>query len=107
MKKIDTEQIPTNINPTKRPSKEGNSFLHSVMGCSFIALADRYGAEQYNKFESKKDALSFLQYGLDCGEHMDIAVIDCSTNKMVWYKDFLGKDECQDRVNEFIERHIP
>ena len=30
MKKIDTEQIPTNINPPQRHSKEGNSFLHSV-----------------------------------------------------------------------------
>jgi hypothetical protein len=80
--------------------------LAGVMGCAFIALADRYGAEQYHEFDSKEDALSFLEYGSDNGEHMDIAVIDCKTNKMVWYKGFLGKKECQNRVDLSIYHRL-
>jgi hypothetical protein len=43
MKKIDTEQIPTNINPTKRPSKEDNSFLHSVVESAELVACDDQG----------------------------------------------------------------
>lgn len=79
--------------------------LSDVIGCAFIALACRYGCEYYKECDSKGEAVKFLEYGSDEDIHMDIAVIDCSTNKMVWYKDYLGKKECQERVNRFIAKH--
>lgn len=42
MKKIDTEQIPSNINPDKRPSEGYNSFLHSVTK-RFVLLKGKGG----------------------------------------------------------------
>ena len=81
--------------------------IANVMGCAFIAIADRYRVEQYEEFDTKEDALRFLEYGSDEGMHMDIAVIDCSTNEMVWYKNYLGKKECQNRVDRFIRKHCP
>lgn len=79
--------------------------LSGVMGCAFVALADRYMVENYYKFDTLEEAVRFLEDGSDKCEHMDIAVIDCLTNKMVWYKDFLGKRECQERVNRFIAKY--
>ena len=79
--------------------------LSGVIGCAFVALADRYGVEHYEECHSKEEAIKFLEYGSGEGMHMDITVINCSTNKMVWYNDYLGKKECQKRVDMFIAKH--
>jgi hypothetical protein len=79
--------------------------LSGVIPCAFVALADRHGSENYEEFDSKEEAVRFLEYGSDEGMHMDIAVIDCSTNEMVWHEDYLGEKECQERVNRFIAKH--
>lgn len=72
----------------------------------FISLYTRYGVEGYDEHETKKDAIRKLAYGSDEGLIMDIAVIEVATKKMVWYKDFLGKEICQDRVNKFVSKHL-
>ena len=89
----------------KTTQTDSHSPLSGVIGCAFVALADRYGSENYEEFDSKEEAVRFLEYGSDENMHMDIAVIDCSTNEMVWYEDYLGKEECQERVNRFVAKH--
>lgn len=68
----------------------------------FIALFSRYSQLDYLEFTSMEEAVSFLEGAADEGQCMPIAVIS-EKMKMIWYDVFLGKDECQKRVNEFLE----
>ena len=92
-------------NTKETPKANSHAPLSGVIGCAFVALADRYGCEHSEECDSKDEAIRFLEYGSDEGMHMDIAVINCSTNEMVWFKEYLGKKECQERVNRFISKH--
>jgi hypothetical protein len=89
-------------NTNKPPKTESHTLLSSVIGCSFVALAYRFGRAYYEQCDSKDEAIEFLKNGSEAGMHMDVAVIDCSTNEMVWHKDYLGKNECQERADRFI-----
>jgi len=69
----------------------------------FISIFDRFGVEGYNEHSSLEEAIKSLEYGSNEGLIMDIAIIEVKTGDMVWFSDFLGKEECQERVNEIIE----
>lgn len=71
---------------------------------SFIALYSRFYNLEFYETDSFDEASSILQNGSDTGNCMPIAIIDGNTNKMVWFHDFIGEDECQKRVNDFLNK---
>jgi hypothetical protein len=72
----------------------------------FVSIFDRLGVTDYNEHDTIKDAIKSLEYGSDEGLIMDIAIIQTSTKKMVWYKKFLGKAECKAKVDMFIKKYL-
>ena len=72
----------------------------------YVSIFDRYGTMDYNEHETIDDAINCLEYGSNECLIMDIAVINIPKKEMVWYQEFLGKQECQSRVDEFISIYI-
>lgn len=79
--------------------------IGTVMDCAFIALYSRFMRVDYSKADSFDEANNILQSGFDNGDCMPIAIVDGTTNKMVWYEEFMGESECQKKVNEFLTQH--
>ncbi len=79
--------------------------IGAVMGCAFIALYSRFISVDYQEADSFDEANSILQSGSDNGDCMPIAIIEGNTNKMVWFEEYIGENECQQRVNEFLSKH--
>ena len=67
----------------------------------YISLYRRYYCTYNESHDSLVSAIKYLQESEDEGEIMPIAVIH--KNKMVWYKEFLGKEVCNNLVKEFIK----
>jgi hypothetical protein len=65
----------------------------------YILIYRRYYVTYSEEFESLETAISFLEAAEDEGYIMPVAVI--YDGKMVWYKKFLGKKTCLERVSEF------
>jgi hypothetical protein len=85
-----------------------NSQETAQLGISaFIALYSRFMNVDYQEVDSFDDANSILQSGSANGDCMPIAIIDGNTNKMVWFEEYIGKDECQEMVNAFLLKHYP
>jgi hypothetical protein len=74
---------------------------------AFIALYSRFMSLDYQEADSFDDANIILQSGSYNGDCMPIAIIDVDTNKMVWFEEYIGKEECQEKVNEFLYQHCP
>jgi len=76
-----------NLNEAQKPQLN----IPVGIGSAFVSIFDRFGVTDYNEHDTIKDAIKSLEYGSDEGFIMDIAVIETSTKKMVWYQKFLGK----------------
>jgi len=72
----------------------------------FVSLYSRFGAIDFFENETIDEAINQLKSGSDQGLIMEIAVIETSTKKMVWFSDFLGESECQQRVDEFVKNNL-
>jgi hypothetical protein len=88
-------------NKTENPSLNKGA----VMGCAFIALYSRFMNVDYQEADSFDEANSILQSGSNNGDCMPIAIIDGNSNKMVWFEEYIGENECQERVNKFLSKH--
>ena len=91
-----------NLNEAQKPQLN----IPVVIGSAFVSIFDRFGVTDYNEHDTIKDAIKSLEYGSDEGLIMDIAVIETSTKKMVWYQKFLGKPECQAKVDRFVKHYL-
>jgi hypothetical protein len=91
-----------NLNEAEKPQLN----IGAVIGSAFVSIFDRFGVTDYNEHDTIKDAIKSLEYGSDEGLIMDIAVIETSTKKMVWYQKFLGKPECQAKVDKFVKHYL-
>lgn len=72
---------------------------------SFISIAHRFCKAEYQKHETLKDAVSFLEYGDEYEHHFSLAVIDTESKKMVWFNDFLSQREAERNVEEYLKNH--
>jgi len=90
---------------TSKNNETAQLGIGAIMGCAFIALYSRYMNVDYQEVDSFDEANIILQSGSDNGDCMPIAIIDGSTNKMVWFEEYIGENECQQRVNEFLSQH--
>lgn len=77
-----------------------------VIGSAFVSIFDRFGVTDYNEHDTIENAIKSLEYGSDEGLIMDIAVIETKTKQMVWYQKFLGKPECQAKVDRFVKHYL-
>lgn len=78
---------------------------HNIIHSNFVSLYDRFGVEEYDEHDKKEDAIEQLLYGADEGLCIPIAVIDIKQRKMVWFNDFIGENDCNVRVNLFLQNH--
>ena len=92
---------------TSKNNKTTQLGIGAVMGCAFIALYIRFMNLDYQEADSFDEANSILQSGSNSGDCMPIAIIDGNTNKMVWFEQYIGEYECQERVNEFLSQPCP
>lgn len=67
----------------------------------YLAIFDRYGVTDHEEFSSLEDAKKFLLFAGDDGMIMDIGVVDTNTNELVWYNDYLGEEECKQKIDLF------
>jgi len=91
----------TSIENESQPSRLG-----AVIGSAFVSIFDRFGVTDFNEHDTIEDAIKSLEYGSDEGLIMDIAVIETKTKQMVWYQKFLGKPECQAKVDRFVKHYL-
>lgn len=80
--------------------------IGAVIVSDFVSIFDRFGVTDYNEHNTIEDAIKSLEYGSDEGLIMDIAVIETKTKQMVWYQKFLGKAECQAKVDSFVNNYL-
>lgn len=90
-----------NINEQHKPHINIPVFI----GSAFVSIFDRFGVTGYNEHKTLEEAVKSLEHGSDEGLLMDIAVIETKTKKMVWYQRFLGKPECQAKVDRFNKHY--
>lgn len=91
-----------NFNEPQKPQLN----IPAVIGSAFVSIFDRFGVTDYNEHNTIEDAIKSLEYGSDEGLIMDIAVIETKTKQMVWYQKFLGKAECQAKVDRFVKHYL-
>ena len=75
-----------------------------VICSNFVSIYDRFSVEDYGEHDTMESAVNQLLHGEDAGMCMPIAVIDIKQRKMVWFHDFIGKQECEARVGSFLKR---
>ncbi|NER38392.1 MAG: hypothetical protein F6J93_31320 [Oscillatoria sp. SIO1A7] len=71
---------------------------------NFIAIYDRYGVEGFWECFSEEEAIRMLKFHDDSENIIAIAIISAKTNKIVWFNDFLGWENCRHRVKLFNEK---
>ena len=89
---MSTEKFPLEPQPT---SKSG----------AFVSIYKRWGINGYNEHDTKERAIRSLEDLSDEGLIISVAVIEIATKKMVWYQEVVGKAECQQMVDRFINRY--
>lgn len=94
----------TDASKLKAQQKQLN--IPVVIGSAFVSIFDRFGVTDYNEHDTIEDAIKSLEYGSDEGLIMDIAVIETKTKQMIWYQKFLGKAECQAKVDRFVKHYL-
>lgn len=107
-KKIRRERLGKKIIELTKECDNIDEKLHisDAIGSAFVSIFDRFGVMGYNEHDTIEDAIKSLEYGSDEGLIMDIAIIETSTKKMVWYQKFLGKSECQAKVDRFVKHYL-
>lgn len=78
---------------------------HTVICSDFVCLYDMFTAECYDEHDTKESAINQLLHGDNECLCMPIAVIDIKQRKMVWFHDYIGKKECESRVNLFLKNN--
>jgi hypothetical protein len=91
-----------NLNEPQKPQLN----IPVIIDSAFVSIFDRFGVTDYNEHDTIEDAIKSLEYGSDEGLIMDIAVIETSIKNMVWYQKFLGKPECQAKVDRFVKHYL-
>ena len=77
-----------------------------TVGSPFVSLFDSFGCTDYNEHKNIEDAIKSLEHGSDEGLIMSIAVIETKSKQMVWHEKFLGKPECQAKVDRFVKNYL-
>lgn len=79
--------------------------LKEAMNCNYIALFSKNYRIGYKKEDSYDAARDFLQSKSDARYCIPVAIIECEKKELVWFEKPLGRDECQSRVDEFINQN--
>ena len=95
-----------NTEKSKLKAQQEQLDIPVVIGSAFVSIFDRFGVTDYNEHNTIEEAIKSLKYGSDEGLIMDIAVIEAKTKQMVWYQKFLGKPECQAKVDRFVKHYL-
>ena len=69
---------------------------------AYIAFYYRYKESRTTVFDSKEEAISFLEFGQDYNELMAIAVIDHNSGEVVWNNGYDSIAECEQKFADHL-----
>lgn len=67
---------------------------------TYISLVYRHYSSDTEEHDTLEDAIKFIENGEDYGHWFGVAVIH--ENKMVWFNDFITKEEAQKKVDKHL-----
>lgn len=69
---------------------------------NFAAVYYRFYSMGYSLHNTKQEAIDALEAGSEHGYIMDVLVCELSSKEMVWFKEFVGEENCKKDLAKFL-----